>query len=59
MGKRQFGRAKRRSVGISFSDDFEHWTAPELVLAPDEIDDLNTARRNAYFRSRLTTDHTE
>ncbi|MSP13045.1 MAG: hypothetical protein EXR62_08805 [Chloroflexi bacterium] len=56
-GQTRFGRGKRRSVGISYSDDFIHWTMPELVFTPDEQDDENTARRNARFRDRLSVDH--
>ena len=29
----------RRSVGVTSSTDFEHWTPAELVLVPDEWDD--------------------
>ncbi len=30
----------RRTVWLSKSSDFEHWSEPELVFAPDEQDDL-------------------
>ncbi|MSP14675.1 MAG: hypothetical protein EXR62_17170 [Chloroflexi bacterium] len=55
-GKRLFGRERRRSTGISFSDDFIHWTFPELVFMADEIDDQNTARRNLLYRDRVSVD---
>lgn len=29
----------RRSVGVSFSENFDVWTTPSLVITPDEIDD--------------------
>lgn len=29
---------KRRFIGLSESDDFEHWTYPHMVLTPDEHD---------------------
>ena len=29
----------RRCIGITATEDFEHWPHPELVLVPDEIDD--------------------
>ena len=57
IGKRRFGREKRRSVAISSSDDFVHWTMPEVVFVPDEQDDKNTARRNVRYRDRLSVDH--
>ena len=37
---RQTGRI--RTVGRSVSDDFIHWTTPEVVLAPDETDPPGT-----------------
>ncbi|MSP12885.1 MAG: hypothetical protein EXR62_08000 [Chloroflexi bacterium] len=55
-GKRLFGREKRRSVALSFSDDFIHWTMPEVVFTPDAQDDENTARRNVTYRQRLDVD---
>ena len=37
-------RRNRRRVFIMESSDFQHWTTPRLVLAPDpEIDNLDTA----------------
>ena len=57
IGQRRFGRQKRRSVAISYSDDFVHWTMPEVVFVPDEQDDENTVRRNARYRDRLSVDH--
>jgi hypothetical protein len=33
---------RRRLIYLSRSSDFQNWTKPELVLAPDEIDDLWT-----------------
>ena len=33
---------RRRLIYLSRSSDFQDWTEPELVLAPDEIDDLWT-----------------
>ena len=29
----------RRAIGVSRSTDFQHWSAPQLVLTPDEKDD--------------------
>ncbi|MSP12985.1 MAG: hypothetical protein EXR62_08505 [Chloroflexi bacterium] len=55
-GQPRFGRGQRRSVGISYSDDFIHWTMPELVFTADEQDDENTARRNARYHERLSVD---
>jgi len=30
---------RRRAVGFAATDDFESWPCPELILAPDDIDD--------------------
>lgn len=54
VGLRSLGRARRRSVGVSFSDDFVHWTQPELVFYPDERDDEITAERNERYAGRLS-----
>jgi len=37
---------RRRLIYLSRSSDFQDWTEPELVLAPDEIDDLWTVEPN-------------
>ena len=41
------GKYKRRSVGLSWSEDYVHWSSPVLVMAPDEQDDAITSVRVA------------
>ena len=38
---------KRRFIGLSESDNFEHWTYPRMILTPDANDDL-IPLMNAY-----------
>ena len=33
------GQYRRRSVGLSLSEDYVNWSSPVLVMAPDEVDD--------------------
>jgi len=42
----------RRAIGVSRSEDFQHWSAPQLVLTPDEEDDKwasGTEQRTEFY----------
>jgi len=44
----------RRCLGLTTSEDGEHWDYPELILAPDALDDQQSRERNARDRTRLS-----
>ena len=44
---------ERRVFGLITSDDFEHWTEPELVFTPDLRDDAGSLRRIEEVRPML------
>ena len=53
----RIGRFDRRSVGISYSEDFTNWAYPHLILAPDERDDEMADDRIEAARGLLEFEH--
>lgn len=49
---RTFGGHRRRSVSVSFSDDFLKWTPAETILVPDSHDDELAHERVMKLRER-------
>ena len=53
---RQSGQHLRRSVSVSFSDDFLTWTPVQTILVPDERDDELARQRVAALRDHVGFD---
>ena len=53
----RIGHFDRRCVGMSYSENFTDWSHPQLILAPDELDDELAHKRIAAARALLKWDH--
>jgi len=53
---RQSGEHRRRSVSVSFSDDFLTWTPVQTILVPDDRDDEIPDHRIAALRDHVQFD---